>query len=210
MNTPVQQQSEIRCTILNGVHQLFTRFGLKSITMDDIASKLTMSKKTIYQHFKDKDSLVSEYVNGFLSKQKDEINRITKESKDVIEEMVLTADYLKETIGNLNPSVLFDMRKYHPASFRIYLAYKEDYLIEKISTTLREGITQGYFRKDLNIPVLAKMRLEQVEMAYNPDIFATEKFNIGDVQVQLFEHFIFGICTLKGHALVNKYRQIED
>ena len=123
MNTPTQQQSEIRCTILSGVHQLFTRFGLKSITMDDIASKLTMSKKTIYQHFKDKDSLVSEYVNGFLSTQKDEINRITKESKDVIEEMVLTADYLKETIGNLNPSVLFDMRKYHPASFKIYLGY---------------------------------------------------------------------------------------
>jgi TetR/AcrR family transcriptional regulator, cholesterol catabolism regulator len=210
MNTPAQQQSEIRCTILSGVHQLFTRFGLKSITMDDIASKLTMSKKTIYQHFKDKDSLVSEYVNGFLSTQKDEINRITKESKDVIEEMVLTADYLKETIGNLNPSVLFDMRKYHPASFKIYLGYKEDYLVDKISTTLREGINQGYFRKDINIAVMAKIRLEQVEMAYNPDIFATEKFNIGDVQIQLFDHFMFGICTLKGHALINKYRQIED
>lgn len=210
MNTTSQQQSEIRCNILNGVHQLFTRFGLKSITMDDIASKLTMSKKTIYQHFKDKDSLVSEYVNGFLTKQKEEINRITKESNDVIEEMVLTADYLKETIGNLNPSVLFDMRKYHPASFKIYIAYKEDYLVDKVSTTIREGITQGYFRKDLNIPIIAKIRLEQVELAYNPDVFSTEKFNIGEVQIQLFDHFMFGICTLKGHALINKYRHIED
>ncbi|MEY5047908.1 MAG: hypothetical protein RLZZ175_1267 [Bacteroidota bacterium] len=210
MNTPVQQQSEIRGTILSGVHQLFTRFGLKSITMDDIASKLTMSKKTIYQHFKDKDSLVSEYVNGFLSAQKEEINRITRESNDVIEEMVLTAEYLKNTIGNLNPSVLFDMRKYHPASFKIYLSYKEDYLIDKISTTLRQGISDGYFRKDINIAVMAKMRLEQVEMVYNPDVFSPEKFNIGDVQVQLFDHFMFGICTLKGHALINKYRQIED
>ena len=86
---------EIKGNILKGVDGLFMRFGLKSITMDDIASKLSMSKKTIYQYFKDKDSLVSEFVKGFLDQQKIELLKIRKESKDVIEELVKTSEYLK-------------------------------------------------------------------------------------------------------------------
>ena len=78
---------EAKCSILKGVDALFMRFGLKSITIDDIANKLSMSKKTIYQYFKDKDSLVAEFVKAYLNQQKVEILQLRKDSSNVIEEL---------------------------------------------------------------------------------------------------------------------------
>ena len=199
-----------RNVILEGVHNMFTRFGVKSITMDDIASKLTMSKKTIYQYFKDKDSLVIEYVKNFLQEQENEINEINKKSSNVIEEMVLCSDYLKKVVANINPTVLFDLRKYHPTAYGIFVKHKEDFTIGYLRDTLRKGIKDGFFRKDINVEILAKMRIEQIEQGYNPDFFPVDKFNPAEVQLQIFEHFMYGICTLKGHETIYKYRPINE
>jgi AcrR family transcriptional regulator len=201
---------ETKGNILKGVDGLFMRFGLKSITMDDIASKLSMSKKTIYQYFKDKDSLVSEFVKGFLDQQKIELLKIRKESKDVIEELVKTSEYLKTKVCNVNPVVLLDLRKYHPAAWKIFQDHKKEFIQNHISETLRNGMFDGYFRKNMNVKIISRMRIEQIEQGYNPDIFPVEEFPSSDVQIQLFDHFVYGICTLKGHQLLNQYHKIED
>lgn len=196
--------------ILKGVDTLFMRFGLKSITMDDIANKLSMSKKTIYQYFKDKDALVSEFVSCFLQEQEKEMLKIRKESKDVIEELVKSSEYLKSKVCNVNPVVLLDLRKYHPNAWKIFQEHKTVFVQNHVSETLRNGVFDGYFRKNINVKIIARMRIEQIEMGYNPDIFPQEEFQSSDVQVQIFDHFVYGICTLKGHQLLNQYYKIED
>jgi AcrR family transcriptional regulator len=201
---------DTKCIILKGVDTLFMRFGLKSITMDDISSKLSMSKKTIYQYFKDKDSLVSEFVKAFLDQQQIELLKIRKESKDVIEELVKTSEYLKAKVCNVNPVLLLDLRKYHPNAWKIFQEHKTIFIQNHISETLRNGVFEGYFRKNIHVKIIARMRMEQIEQGYNPDIFPVEEFPSADVQIQLFDHFVYGICTLKGHQLLNKYYKIED
>lgn len=196
--------------ILKGVDTLFMRFGLKSITMDDIANKLSMSKKTIYQYFKDKDALVSEFVSCFLKEQEQEMLRIRKESKDVIEELVKSSEFLKSKVCNVNPVVLLDLRKYHPNAWKIFQEHKTVFVQNHVSETLRNGVFDGYFRKNINVKIIARMRIEQIEMGYNPDIFPQDEFSSADVQVQIFDHFVYGICTLKGHQLLNQYYKIED
>ena len=79
-----------------------------------------------------------------------------------------------------------------------------------VENNLRRGIKEGLYRPDINIKVLAKLRIEQVELAMNPAVFPPAKFNIGDVQVTLLDHFLHGITTLKGHKLINKYKQIKE
>ena len=79
-----------------------------------------------------------------------------------------------------------------------------------IQKNLEKGITQGLYRSDINIIVLAKLRLEEIDMAMNHSVFPIDKFNIAQVQITLFEHFLYGICTLKGHKLINKHKQIID
>ena len=201
---------DAKINILKGVDTLFMRFGLKSITMDDIANKLSMSKKTIYQYFKDKDALVSEFVSCFLQEQEKEMLKIRKESKDVIEELVKSSEYLKSKVCNVNPVVLLDLRKYHPNAWKIFQEHKTVFVQNHVSETLRNGVFDGYFRKNINVKIIARMRIEQIEMGYNPDIFPQEEFQSSDVQVQIFDHFVYGICTLKGHQLLNQYYKIED
>jgi AcrR family transcriptional regulator len=178
--------------------------------MDDIANKLSMSKKTIYQYFKDKDSLVSEFVKAFLEQSESDILKIRKESKDVIEELVKTSEYLKTKVCNINPVVLLDLRKYHPTAWKIYQTHKIEFIQNHVSETLRNGVFEGYFRKSINVKIIARMRIEQIEQGYNPDIFPVEEFSSADVQMQIFDHFVYGICTLKGHQLLNQYYKIED
>ena len=201
---------DAKINILKGVDTLFMRFGLKSITMDDIANKLSMSKKTIYQYFKDKDALVSEFVSCFLKEQEKEMLKIRKESKDVIEELVKSSEYLKSKVCNVNPVVLLDLRKYHPNAWKIFQEHKTVFVQNHVSETLRNGVFDGYFRKNINVKIIARMRIEQIEMGYNPDVFPQDEFSSSDVQVQIFDHFVYGICTLKGHQLLNQYYKIED
>ena len=199
-----------RENILKNVESLFMRFGFKSITMDDIANKLSISKKTIYQFFKDKDTLVTEFTIDFLTKQKNDLLKIKKDSKNVVDELYLTTDFLKTKVSNVNPVVLLDLRKYHPAAWKVFQEHRTVFIQSLISENIRNGIFDGYFRKNINIKIIARMRIEQIETAFNPDIFSPDEFNPADVQIQMFDHFIYGLCTLKGHQLMNEYLNIKE
>ena len=75
---------------------------------------------------------------------------------------------------------------------------------------LRRGIKSELYRKDLKVKTLARLRLEEVELGFNTEAFPHEQFNISEVQVALLEHFLYGVVTLKGYKLINKYRKIQD
>ena len=79
-----------------------------------------------------------------------------------------------------------------------------------VEDNLRKGISQGLYRRDINIPVIARLRIEEVEMGMNPEMFPSQQFRLADVQIALFDHFLHGITTLKGHRLINKYKQITE
>jgi hypothetical protein len=73
-----------------------------------------------------------------------------------------------------------------------------------------KGIKDGIVRKDIDPKILAKLRMEEVEMGFNPLLFPPEKFKILDVQLSLIDHFLHGICTLKGHKLINKHKELKE
>jgi TetR/AcrR family transcriptional regulator, cholesterol catabolism regulator len=98
----------------------------------------------------------------------------------------------------MNPSMMFDLAKYHREAWQGWLSYKTKVIKQKVVNTLARGIREGYFRPDINIDVLATFRVEQVEMAFNDSIFPQDKFRFDEVQMQLFEHFIYGCLTRKG------------
>ena len=79
-----------------------------------------------------------------------------------------------------------------------------------IVTNLEKGIKVGLYRNNIDLKILAKFRIEQVEMAMDHNIFPLDIFNLTKVQVELLDHFLRGICTLKGHKLMNKYQQIIE
>jgi AcrR family transcriptional regulator len=193
--------------IIKGALDLFLQAGIKSVTMDDIARHLGMSKKTIYQFFGDKNELVVALVKSRLQDDEREMNAIMESSANVIEEMIKMMKCSEEILSRANPIVFHDMQKYHPEAWQEFQRFKAEVIINKLQELLLKGIDQGFIRDDIDVKILATMRVNQVEMGFNTQIFPIAHFNSWKVQVQLLEHFNYGICTLKGHELLDKYKE---
>jgi len=200
--------TEVR--IVDGAEELFSRYGLKSVTMDDISRHVGMSKKTIYQNFEDKNKIIYAVMQNEMTKQQNCFIEFGTTAKDPVHEMVMMMQYLEKTFRRFNPNLFYDMQKHYPDVWHMFREFKISCALESIMSNLERGKELGLYRKTVNSKILGIMRLEEVEFAMDPSIFPPEKFTIHEVQVQMLEHFLHGICTLRGHRLVNKYLQINE
>ena len=193
--------------ILETAGNLFLKYGVKSISMDDIARELSISKKTIYNFFKDKNEIVYLISERFLQEQKDKFDLIQEESKDPIELLYGGTLHAREIFEKINPYVLFDIRKYYRDAWRLYLDFEKNVMFGSLILTLEEGIEKGLFRAELDVQILATLRMEEIKLAFDKDVFPSESFNFKEVQYQILDHFFYGIMTEKGYALLNKYKE---
>ncbi len=198
---------EMKERIQQKANDLFRRYGVKSITMDEIAAQLGASKKTIYQYFSDKDELVAAVVKEQIdyAQQTCEANRIS--SRDAVHELFQAMDFVQQIFSGMNPAMMYDLERFHPQSYRIFLDYKNKYLFDIIRTNLKRGIAEELYRPEINIDVIAKFRLEAMMIAFNQDVYPASKFNLGDLHTAIIEHFLFGVASLKGYKLILKYQQ---
>ena len=196
--------------ILKGAHELFFRCGIKSVTMDDIAKHLGMSKKTIYQSFSDKDEIVYMLSTGVLHEHKCNLQEIEAESKDAIDEIMQSMKYMANMFTQMNPNLFYDLQKYHPRAWNAFREFKEKIILGLVINNIEKGQKQGLYRTELNPAIMARLRIEEVEMGMNAMIFPPDKFNIVEVEVSMLDHWLYGVCTLKGHKLINKYKQLEE
>jgi AcrR family transcriptional regulator len=196
--------------ILDGAGELFLQAGIKSVTMDDIAKHLGMSKKTIYQFFKDKNELVIALIKKRLQDDEDEMNEMMSKSSNVIEGMITMMKCSEEIFARANPIVIHDMQKYHPEAWKQFQNFKSGVIVRSLEELLAKGIKQGYIRPEIDVRVMARMRMTQVEMGFNTSIFPASEFNLWKVQQQFLEHFNYGICTMKGYKLLNEYKNIHE
>jgi AcrR family transcriptional regulator len=209
---PVFEKEEIRMTtkskILHGAEELIFKYGIKNITMDDIARHLTMSKKTIYKFYKEKDEIVHSLMQLSMENDKIRFKKIYDNAPNVVAEVFEMMKEMREMFSKINPIVFFELSKYYPETWKDFQNFKNGFISEMIENTLIKGQKDGYIRKDINVKLLAKLRVENIEMTLNGTMFS--QFNMVEVQLAITEHFLYGVCTLKGHKLINKYKNIEE
>lgn len=193
--------------IIQVSHDLFMQFSIKSITMDDIARELSISKKTIYQYFKDKNHLVLRVTKDHLEKEKLEIQSIKESTSNAIETLIEESLCIRRNITGMNPSLLFDLRKYHHQAWELYLECKQEVYISSLKETLGRGIREDLFREEIVPGILAVLRVEQIQMSLERYIFPRDQFDFQQVQSQLFDHFLNGLVSEKGRKLLSKYNK---
>ena len=191
--------------IINTAESMFFRFGIRSVTMDDIAKELGISKKTIYHYFTDKDDLVEKVTENAMSNQMIKTCMIIDASKNPIEELMFSTKMMREMLENVNVVLFFDMKKYHPNSWKKYMDFKTVHL-EIVKKNLNEGIAQKLYRSDIDVEVMSKLRVETIDMAFNMELFPPNLYNILKVQLESMDHFIRGIVTTKGLEIYEKTR----
>ena len=203
-------QMEPKGRIVQGAQELFFKYGIKSVTMDDIAKHLAISKKTIYLYFEDKNEIVETLISQLMKTNELEFKQIATDAPNVIVEVFAMMKKMGAMFSQMNPNLFYDIQKYHPKSWNMFKKFKEDCIERIVEESVKRGIEQGLVRDDINTKIMARLRMEEVEMGFNPEAFPPNKFKIVDVQLALLDHFLHGICTIKGHKLINKYKEVNE
>ncbi|CAH0996331.1 hypothetical protein EMA8858_02462 [Emticicia aquatica] len=196
---------EVRERILKAAEELFMKFGIRSVTMDEIASELGISKKTIYLHFEDKDAIVHEVATIIMACDQIESNRIYEIAENPIDEVFREIEMFKNHAAALNPVVVYDLKKYYPKTWQLFQQHKQTIFLELAKRNLKEGIEQGLYRSEINIEILSRLRIEEIDFTFDQSIFPHEKFNQFDVQKAFIDHFLRGIVTERGLEIYHKY-----
>ena len=195
--------------ILLKARELMLQSGLRQVTMDDLAQQLGISKKTIYQYYKDKDDLVKEVVNLELKTHAVSCQACGSNAENAIHEMFLVMENMKVMTQTMNPNAMMELEKHFPNAFEIIKNHKDDFLFSLIKQNLKKGIEEGCYRANLDIDIITKFRLETVFIPFNLHFFPLNKFNSLEVHTQLMEHFVYGLMTIKGHELMDQYKKLS-
>ena len=178
--------------------------------MDDISHRLGISKKTLYENFDDKNDLVNQVTAMLLDERMKEYTAATEASSNAIEELFSTAKLMRKHFGELNPALMYDLQKYHPDGWALFLKHENDVVYHSVIDNLERGVTECYFREDIDVNVLAKMRVEQIHLSFDERLYPKDKFDFTEVQIQLFDHFVHGVLTESGLELYKNYQKQND
>ncbi len=201
---------DIREEIIKRAEQLFMRVGVKSVTMDDISRELGMSKKTLYQHFENKDQLIEEVVNTHIEREQSCTADITKVSKDALDEVKNMGVYLATTIEDVSQSTLFDLQKYYFKSWETLMKKQDAHIINSIMKNIQKGIEEGNYRPDLNAEFIAKVYAKSTYMIVDEMANPNSKFSRREMIRELHNYHIHAIATPKGLKLWKKYTNEVD
>lgn len=192
--------------IIVKAHELFNKYGIRSVSMDDIAAQLGMSKKTLYQYFVDKEELVGACFSEVFEQHRHHCLAVRNGADNPVHEVFLAFDMTQKVFAEMNPSLLYDMEKYHPQSFKKFKEFKYNFLYGIIKSNVERGIAEEFYRPEIDVDVLARLRIESVMLPFNADVFPNNRTHLIHIEQQLFEHFLYGLATAKGQKLIQKYK----
>lgn len=196
---------EIQEIILQKSFELFKRYGIRSVTMDEIAVQCGMSKKTVYQAFADKDSLVSAIMQKQIASSEEKCTFAQNKAENAIHEIFLSLDWVHQMFDGVNPAMLFDLRKYHSTVFRMLEGHKKEFLSEIFRKNFERGIEEGLYRPDIKIDILVPLRIHNMTLVFEHDLFPTNKYTLFDIDEAITLHELYGVATAKGIKMIEKY-----
>ncbi len=190
--------------LLEDAGKVFWTYGIKSVTMDDMAARLGISKKTLYQHVKDKNDLVEKVLQHISERQQCAIDAVLGKGSNAIDELFVISTQLGEQLKGIHPSIHFDLEKYHPEAFRSLVETKRREIYGCQVANLTRGIAEGVYREGINIPVIATIYIARFDMVFDGSLFPPERFNFHEVIWELFRYHVRGIASPKGVKYLEK------
>ena len=190
--------------ILDVAGDMFLAYGFKSVTMDDIANKMAISKKTIYKYFDNKDHLVDE-TTMYIQKTFDTIiNEITQKGYNAIEENFAIKNIFKDMFKNAKTSPMYQLKKYYPETFKKMMDTEFCTFSECVMSNLERGIEEKLYRSNIDKEMVMKFYFTLVFGAYENEMFSTEISEIVKIEIKILEYHTRAIATLYGHSVLEQ------
>ncbi len=187
---------------------VFLQLGMKSVTMDDLARNLGVSKKTIYKCVEDKHDLIKKAVQLKLEHEKCEICEMRDGSTNAIDELFEVSKMVSANIRGVHPSIFYDMEKYYPEAWKALESHKHEFVFGCIRDNLVRGKKEGLYRSDLNEEVIGRTYVNHINDVFKPELFGNTELYMEDIYLEIFRYHIRGIASEEGvKYLVEKVKR---
>ena len=190
--------------IIAKVSELYLKYGIKSVTMDDVSRELGISKKTLYQHFKDKDDLVKKVVVYQMSFLAAQMEKLSDNKMNAIEELFCVSKFISKYLKQINPSVSYDLQKYYPQVWKDINMDRRGHIFNRIKENMQKGIKEGLYRDNINIDIIARFYLFRIELSQTFDLLVDSQYTFEEIFNTSFYYHIRGIANQKGLEYLEK------
>ncbi|TXB63928.1 TetR/AcrR family transcriptional regulator [Vicingus serpentipes] len=184
--------------VIAEITKLFMKLGIKSLTMEDIARHVGISKKTLYLFVSDKNDLVKKGISLMIEHEKQTLSSAREESVNAIDELIGVTKCVSSEIGEIHPSVIFDLQKYHPEAWKLLENHKKAFIHSMMLDNLKRGIKEGYYRENINPEIIANIYIGMVDNILNPENPINKTLSIDKMHTEIIRYHIRGIANDKG------------
>ena len=195
---------EKKVEILERASVVYMKFGVKSVTMDDLARELAISKKTIYNYFNDKNDLVTSIIEMKVQIDAAVCTNTAAQSENAIDELIQISEVVTKQFNNFNPIVFLDLKKFHKDAWQVIETHKMTFVLNMITKNIERGIQEKIYRANLNPSITAKLYVASSDAAMNPEIFRWPEFKFQDVFLEMIRLQINGMANDKGRLYLKK------
>ncbi len=191
-------------SLLLRIRDLLFLYGTKSITLDDIASRMGISKKTIYSCCPDKKHLVDRIVGDYLASHREDAERVRAQSRHAVDEVLQMARLARARMEQVSPAFLFDLNKYYPDTWARFEQYRTHEIFAQVVGVIQRGQQEGLFRLDLDTEIVAAMHLQHIRLLTEPGQQPQLERAVGDLIRHIISVFLHGIVTSEGLDVMNQ------
>lgn len=196
--------------ILRESARLFIKYGIRSLSMDDICRELGMSKKTLYQYVESKSDLIAHILQHNLDEHTKNVQPFIEGEYNAIDVLLAVSRKVCLEMHNFNPSTIFDLQKYYPEIYKNYHDAKMIAIINDIRANINKGIAEGLYRDYMDVDLVAHLYVQKLEDVHDPAFLAsmsTDLATYAKVFHVMFDNHIRGICNATGLAYYEKQKQ---
>jgi len=191
--------------ILQASSDEFMRLGIKSVSMDDISSKLGISKKTLYQLVENKEDLVTQSMENYLKLEKQLMDEVSIKANDAIDEMIQMGHHTVLALRSMKPTVIHDLRKYYQNVWKTIKEFTENVLGERIQLNLEKGIGEGLYRNNIRPDIISRLYVLKSWSLVDESNFSLNDYKIDELIKQHLEYHLAGILSEKGRKQLKNY-----
>lgn len=190
--------------IIEKARELYYQYGIRSVTMDDVVKELGISKKTLYQYFEDKSTLVAEVLKCDKDLKMKEFSEVKTNISNAMEEMLQFYNLQQKMIKENNPSFRYDLKKYYPKIHNEFMEKKRKVIYESVVGNLKRGKKEGLYRIDIDEEIIAGLNLMRIEALINTGIFSNDEMMMPHFFTEMFKYHMYGIVNDNGRKILEK------
>jgi len=186
--------------LLTTTTEMFYKYGIRSVTMDDIAREMGISKRTLYQYVANKEDLVKQAVDFEISNYDCFFEDLHKKDLSALDQMVYLHEFVIKNIKESPASLEFDMQKYYPKIWKRIEDVRHERMYKFLVANMEKGLKEDIYRTGIDPDIIARIFIGRADTFLNNDLFSIEELSQASFLDQIFSYHIHALCNMKGLA----------